>query len=42
LVVPINCYDMAGIVQVVLSLFLNYNLVRWNFMQPYGWINTTR
>jgi hypothetical protein len=41
-VVTINCYDMAGIVQVVLSLFLNYNLVRWNFMQPYGWIDTTR
>jgi hypothetical protein len=42
LAIPINCYDMAGIVQIVLSLFPDYNLVRWNFMQPYGWIYTTR
>jgi hypothetical protein len=40
--VLINCYDMAGIVQIVLSLLPAYNRVRWNFMQPYGWINTTK
>jgi hypothetical protein len=39
--VRINCYDMAGIVQLVLSLFLDYSSVRWAFMQPYGYINTT-
>jgi hypothetical protein len=39
--ITINCYDMAGIVQVVLSLFANYSQVRWNYMKPYGWINTT-
>jgi hypothetical protein len=38
----LNCADLAGIVQVVLSLFPNYNLVQWNFMRPYGWIKTTK
>jgi hypothetical protein len=38
--VVINCYDMAGIVQVVLSLFPYYGSVRWDFMDPYGYINT--
>jgi hypothetical protein len=40
--VKVNCYDMAGIIQVILSLFPNYSLVGWKFVQPYGWINPTR
>jgi hypothetical protein len=39
--VRINCYDMAGIMQLVLSLFLDYGSVRWAYMWPYGYINTT-
>ncbi|KDQ55471.1 hypothetical protein JAAARDRAFT_79859 [Jaapia argillacea MUCL 33604] len=37
----INCYDMAGIVQVAFSVHPDYDRVRWNFMEPYGLINTT-
>ncbi|KDQ52224.1 hypothetical protein JAAARDRAFT_485542 [Jaapia argillacea MUCL 33604] len=32
---------MAGIVQVALALHSGYDQVRWNFMEPYGYINTT-
>jgi hypothetical protein len=38
----INSYDMAGIMQIILSLFPNYDQVSWNYMRPYGWINTTK
>ncbi|KAF8581967.1 hypothetical protein K439DRAFT_189959 [Ramaria rubella] len=38
---PINCYDMAGIVQIVLSLFRNYSQGFWIFMRVYGWIPTS-
>ncbi|KDQ52225.1 hypothetical protein JAAARDRAFT_485569 [Jaapia argillacea MUCL 33604] len=37
----INCYDMAAIIQVALTLHPGYDKVRWNYMNPYGLINTT-
>ncbi|KDQ55476.1 hypothetical protein JAAARDRAFT_195846 [Jaapia argillacea MUCL 33604] len=37
----INCYDMAGIIQVALTVHPGYDRVHWNFMQPYGLINPT-
>jgi hypothetical protein len=40
--IQVNCYDMAGIVQIILSLCPGYGLVRWNLLQPYGYINTTK
>jgi hypothetical protein len=42
--IQVNCYDMAGIVQIILSLCPGYDSksVHWNYMQPYGFINTTK
>jgi hypothetical protein len=40
--IRVNCFDMAGIVQIILSLCPGYGSVRWNFLQPYGYINTTK
>ncbi|KDQ55473.1 hypothetical protein JAAARDRAFT_195844 [Jaapia argillacea MUCL 33604] len=37
----INCYDMAGIVRIALTVHSDYDRVRWNFMEPYGLINPT-
>jgi hypothetical protein len=31
----VNCYDMAGIVQIILSLYSNYDQFKWNYMEPY-------
>ena len=38
----VNCYDMAGIVQIILSVYRSYNAVTWNFIQPCGYINQTQ
>lgn len=37
-----NCYDQAGIVQIVFSLGLKYDEITWEFMQPYGYIKETQ
>jgi hypothetical protein len=37
----VTCADMAGIVQVILSLFPDYESVQFTFMSPYGWIRET-
>lgn len=40
-VVKINCYDMAGIVQITLKLFPAPLGALWSLLTPYGWINPT-
>ncbi|KAM3068474.1 hypothetical protein ACMFMF_009291 [Clarireedia jacksonii] len=34
----VNCFDQAGIVELALSLGMDYNTVAWEYCQPYGYI----
>ncbi|KAF8584754.1 hypothetical protein K439DRAFT_1109714 [Ramaria rubella] len=40
-VVAVNWYDLAGIVQIVHSLYPNYKNGAWIYMSKFGWITTT-
>ena len=37
---PVNCFDQAGIVQIILSLMINGDST-WQLQEPFGYINQT-